>query len=74
MAPRPHLLSFQAKHVITDFSLSAPLLRIYFFESMNIIWNRIYICIISVLYDNISVLFIVVVVFLYYLPLWPDKI
>lgn len=42
---------------------------------MNIIWNRIYICIISVLYDNISVLFIVVVVvFLYYLPLWPDKI
>ena len=30
---------------------------------MNIIWNRIYICIISVLYDNISVLFIVVVVF-----------
>lgn len=41
---------------------------------MNMIWNRIYICIISVLYDNISVLFIVVVVFLYYLPLWPDKI
>lgn len=40
---------------------------------MNIIWNRIYICIISVLYDNISVLFIVVVVFLYYLPLWPDE-
>ena len=40
MVPRPHLLSFQAKHVITDFSLSAPLLRIYFFESQNRIWIK----------------------------------